>query len=252
MYNRKFALASAPHRQNFDESSLHRQSLKRRVLLVEDHPITRCGLRQLVNQQLSLRVCGEADCAEVAQSLCSELQPDAAIVDISLHSADGIKLTRWIRSCAPRTAVLILSMHDESVYAEESMRAGAQGFVTKSEAPEKVIAALERLLDGDTFFSPQVKQKMFCLMAQRKRQRSSFAIDTLSAREREVLRLTGDGYIPIEIADRLGLSRKTIDTYREHLRRKLGFEASDALIRYAIQWRAAVDENKGATLTKTP
>jgi DNA-binding NarL/FixJ family response regulator len=214
---------------------------KRRVLLVDDHPITRYGLRQLVNQHLSLEVCGEADTAEVAADMTRELQPDAAIVDISLPATNGIELTKTIRCCAPDTAVLILTMHDESHYAEESMRAGARGFLMKSEAPEKLIVALERLLCGDTYFSSAVKQKMLHVLAQRKRRCTDFAIDALSARELEVLRLMGDGYTPIEIADRLGLSRKTIDTYREHLRRKLGVDESDDLVRYAIQWRRAAD-----------
>jgi DNA-binding NarL/FixJ family response regulator len=214
---------------------------KRLVLLVDDHPITRRGLRQLVNQQLNLEVCGEADCAEAAEELSRELQPDAAIVDISLHAKSGIELTKTIRHYAPATAVLILTMHDESLYAEESMRAGAQGYLMKTEAPEKLVTALERLLRGDTYFSSRVKQKMLHVLRQRKRRPSDFAIDALSAREREVLRLTGDGYTPTEIAEKLGLSRKTIDTYREHLRRKLGIDDSNELIRYAVQWRAAAD-----------
>jgi DNA-binding NarL/FixJ family response regulator len=214
---------------------------KRRVLLVDDHPITRCGLRQLVNQQLNLEVCGEANNAEIAAGMSRELQPDAAIVDISLPVTNGIELTKTIRCCAPETAVLILTMHDESLYAEESMRAGAQGYLMKSEAPEKLVTALERLLRGDTYFSSAVKQKMLHVMAQRKRRRPDFPIDALSARELEVLRLMGDGYTALEIAERLGLSRKTIDTYREHLRRKLGIDDSNDLIRYAIQRRRAAD-----------
>lgn len=219
------------------------------MLLVEDHPITRCGLRQLVNQQLNLEICGEADCAEIAADMSRELQPDAAIVDISLPTTNGIELTKTIRCCAPTTAVLILTMHDEALYAEESMRAGARGFLMKTEAPEKLVTALERLLCGDTYFSSGVKTKMIHVLAQRKRRRSDFSIDALSARELEVLRLMGDGYMPIEIADQLGLSRKTIDTYREHLRRKLGIEDSSDLVRYAIQWRRAAETaSAGAVL----
>lgn len=219
------------------------------MLLVEDHPITRCGLRQLVNQQLNLEICGEADCAEIAADMSRELQPDAAIVDISLPTTNGIELTKTIRCCAPTTAVLILTMHDEALYAEESMRAGARGFLMKTEAPEKLVTALERLLCGDTYFSSGVKTKMIHVLAQRKRRRSDFSIDALSARELEVLRLMGDGYMPIEIADQLGLSRKTIDTYREHLRRKLGIEDSSDLVRYAIQWRRVAETaSAGAVL----
>jgi DNA-binding NarL/FixJ family response regulator len=212
---------------------------KRRVLLVDDHPITRRGVRQLVDQQLNMEVCGEADCAEAAADLSRDLQPDAAIVDIALRAQSGIELTKTIRCCAPSTAVLILTMHDETLFAEESMRAGAQGYLMKSEAPEKLVTALQRLLRGDTYFSARVKQKMLHVLTQRKRRRTDFAIDALSVRELEVLRLMGDGYTALEVAARLGLSRKTIDTYREHLRHKLGIEDGNELLRYAIQWRRA-------------
>lgn len=211
------------------------------MLLVDDHPITRKGVRQLVNQQLNLEICGEADSAEAAVEMVGELHPDAAIVDIGLPSSSGIELTKTIRCCAPQTAVLILTMHDEALYAEESMRAGAQGFLMKCEAPEKIAIALEHVLRGETYFSTHVKQKMLHVLTQKRRGPSEFAIDTLSARELEVLRLMGDGYTPVEIAQRLQLSRKTIDTYREHLRRKLGFEDSNELVRYAIQWRRAAE-----------
>lgn len=222
---------------------------KWRVLLVDDHPISRCGVRQLVNQQLNLEVCGEADSAEAAMEMVGELHPEVAIVDISLPSTNGIELTKTIRCCAPQTAVLILTMHDEALYAEQSMRAGAQGFLMKCEASEKIAVALERVLRGDTYFSPQVKEKMLHVLTQKRRRHSEFAIDTLSARELEVLRLMGDGYTPVEIAQRLQLSRKTIDTYREHLRRKLGFEDSNELVRYAIQWRR---EAECGSLTSLP
>ena len=210
---------------------------KRRVLLVDDHPITRVGVRQLVNQQISLEVCGEADSAESAVELARVLQPDVAIVDISLPSADGIELTRTLRNCAPRIVILILSLHDEVLYAEESMRAGAQGYLAKTDASEKIAVALEHLLRGDTYFSRSVKQKMLHALTRKRRRAhaSDLAIDTLSAREREVLWMMGNGYNPVEIAGRLGLSRKTIDAYREHLRRKLGFDESGELSRYAIQ-----------------
>jgi DNA-binding NarL/FixJ family response regulator len=210
---------------------------KRRVLLVDDHPITRYGVRQLIDRQLNLEVCGEADSAESALELVKVLLPDAAIVDVSLPAGNGIELTRTIGRCSPQTAVLILTMHDDVLYAEESARAGAKGFLMKSEAPEKLAAALEHVLRGDTYFSPRVKEKMLHVLTRKRRRISGLPIDTLSAREREVLRFMGDGYTPIEIADRLGLSRKTVDAYREHLRHKLGIHNSSELLRYAIQWR---------------
>jgi DNA-binding NarL/FixJ family response regulator len=241
MYNRSFAVSDQPGHFTSSGAAPEPPRFKQRVLLVDDHPITRCGVRQLVNQQLNLEVCGEAASAGEAMALVEKLHPDAAIVDISLPATNGIELTKTIRCCAPGTAVLILTMHDENLYGEEVMRAGDQGLVMKCEAPDKVPIALEHILRGDTFFSPRVKQKMLHVLRQKRRRGSEFAIDTLSARELEVLRLMGDGYTPVEIAERLALSRKTIDTYREHLRRKLGFKNSNELVRYAIQWPRAAE-----------
>ena len=218
------------------ETALPTSSTKLKVLLVDDHPITRQGMRALVNQQLNLEVCGETDNAAQAVEWVAKLQPDLAIVDISLKTANGIELTKNIKAQAPNLPVLVVSMHDEALYAERALRAGAMGYVMKQDAGEKVVLAIQHLLRGEIFLSPRMKEKMLHRFVKKKREGMVFAIDTLSDREMEVFQLIGNGYSTRQIAEKLGLSSKTIDSYREHLKLKLGLESGAELARHAIQW----------------
>jgi DNA-binding NarL/FixJ family response regulator len=211
-------------------------STKLKVLLVDDHPITRQGLKALVNQQPNLEVCGETDGAAQAIELLGKLQPDLVIVDVSLKTTNGIELTKNLKAHAPNLPILVVSMHDEALYAERALRAGAMGYVMKQEAGEKVALALQHLLRGDIFLSPRMKEKMLHRFVNKKREGMVFAIDTLSDREMEVFQLIGNGYSTRQIAQKLGLSSKTIDSYREHLKLKLGLESGAELVRHAIQW----------------
>jgi len=211
-------------------------SNKLKVLLVDDHPITRQGMKALVNQQPNLDVCGEADNAAYAIELVGRLQPDLAIVDIALKTTNGIELTKNIKVHAPNLPVLIVSMHDEGLYAERALRAGAMGYLMKQEASEKIIAAIQRLLQGEIYLSDKIKEKMLHRFVNKKGEGMVFSIDTLSDREMEVFQLIGNGYSTRQIAQKLNLSSKTIDSYREHLKLKLNLESGAELVRHAIQW----------------
>jgi DNA-binding NarL/FixJ family response regulator len=209
---------------------------KTKVLIVDDHPITRQGMKALINQQLNLEVCGETDNAAHAVELVSKLQPDLAIVDISLKTTNGIELTKNIKAQAPNLPILVVSMHDEALYAERALRAGAMGYVMKQDAGEKVATAIEHLLRGEIYLSAKMKEKMLHRFVNKKSDGMVFAIDTLSDREMEVFHLIGNGYSTRQIAQKLNLSSKTIDSYREHLKLKLGLDSGAELVRYAIQW----------------
>jgi DNA-binding NarL/FixJ family response regulator len=185
-------------------------STKMKVLIVDDHPITRQGMKALINQQLNLEVCGEADNAAQAIDMVGKLQPNLPI--------------------------LVVSMHDEALYAERALRAGAMGYVMKQDAGEKVATAIEHLLRGEIYLSAKMKEKMLHRFVNKKSDGMVFAIDTLSDREMEVFHLIGNGYSTRQIAQKLNLSSKTIDSYREHLKLKLSLDSGAELVRYAIQW----------------
>lgn len=212
---------------------------KLKILIVDDHPITRQGLKALVNQQLRLEVCGEADNAPEAIALVEQLNPALAMVDIGLKTTNGIELTKELKIRAPHVPVLVVSMHDEALYAERALRAGAMGYVMKQEVGEKIATAIEHVLRGEIFLSPKMKEKMLHRFVNKKGDSLVFGIDMLSDREMEVFQLIGDGYSTREIAQRLSLSPKTIDSYREHLKLKLGLSTGAELIRHAIQWGRA-------------
>ena len=219
-----------------EETSTETSNAKLRVLLVDDHPITRQGLKALVNQQLNLEVCAETDNAAHAVELLTTCEPDLAIVDVSLKATNGIELTKNLKAQAPNLPILVVSMHDEALYAERALRAGAMGYVMKQEAGEKVALALQHLLRGEIFLSDRMKEKMLHRFVNHKREGMVFSIDTLSDREMEVFQLIGNGYGTRQIAQKLGLSSKTIDSYREHLKQKLGLATGADLVRHAIQW----------------
>jgi DNA-binding NarL/FixJ family response regulator len=211
-------------------------AVRRRIFLVDDHPATRGGVRVLIDQDERLEVCGEADSAPVALQLIQKLNPDLAVVDITLKTTSGIELMKNVKALLPDLPVLIMSMHDESLYAERSLRAGAKGYIMKSEASERILIAIHRVLDGEIYLSEAMKEKMLHRLVRSKKDEVVFTIDTLSDREMEVFQLIGNGYGTRQIAEKLHLSVKTIDSYREHLKLKLRLEKGSDLVRHAIQW----------------
>lgn len=223
-------------------------SQKKRILLVDDHPITRQGMKALIEQQLDLEVCGEADSAPHAVELFGKLAPDLAIVDVALKTSNGIELTKNLKAMSPTFPVLVVSMHDESLYAERAIRAGAMGYVMKQEAGEKIITAIRRLLQGEIYLNEKVKERMLQRFVN-KRGETQFSIDSLSDREMEVFQLIGNGYSTRQIAQKLNLSTKTIDSYREHLKIKLNLSSGTELVRYAIQWGRGEAADTGNSLS---
>jgi len=217
-------------------------SAKHRILLVDDHPITRQGVAVLINQEEDLEVIGEADSAPAAIALLQKQPADLAIIDITLKTTNGIELMKHIRVLAPDMPVLVMSMHDEGVYAERAMRAGARGYIMKQEASSRVLTAIRTVLSGELHLSDRMKERMLHRLVSNRKEEVRFSIDTLSDREMEVFQLIGDGFSTRQVASKLNLSVKTIDSYREHLKLKLQLESGKDLVRYAIQWM------KGATM----
>lgn len=208
---------------------------KKRVLIVDDHPIFRAGLNGLVNLEAELTVCGEANDAKQAMQAVEKLHPDLVLLDMSLPGKGGLELLKDIRAIAPQTPVLIISMHDETLYAERVIKAGGRGYIMKQEGPEKIVQAVRKVLSGGISVSERIAAQILDAMSGGKSGTSS-SVSTLTDREFEVYRLLGQGKEPHEIARTLHLSIKTVDTHRGNIRIKLGLKNSTELIHYAVRW----------------
>lgn len=209
---------------------------RREILIVDDHPIVRQGLTQLIDQEPDLSVCGQVANAPDAMSAIENLHPDLAVVDIALRETSGMELIKDIKLRHPSLPVLTLSMHDEAIYAERALRAGAKGYIMKQEATERVVTAIRRVLAGEIYLSEDMAAKMVGKMVGRVADKGVSVVERLSDRELEVFRLVGEGYGTREMAEKLHLSIKTIETYRAHIKDKLGLEDANELLRSAIQW----------------
>ncbi len=205
-----------------------------RVLIVDDHPIVRQGLRRLIDQEEDLSVCGEAEDVKEARDAIQALSPDAVILDISLKNSDGVDLLKELRIRRLKTPVLVLSMHDESIYAERLLSAGANGYIMKQEASDRFLAALREVLSGGIYVSDAVRSKIANSAA------TEDVVDDpiarLSNRELQVFNLIGQGLSTREIADKLNLSVKTIESHRLTIKEKLNIDSATQLVRYAVRW----------------
>src|SRR6202049_4280814 len=190
---------------------------KKTVFLVDDHPIVRQGLTLLINQESDLAVCGEAEEMHTAVVAILAARPDILIVDISLNGPDGLELLKNIRIKVPRLPVLILSMHDESVYAERALRVGANGYIMKQEATEKVLVALRRILSGEIYVSEKIANSMLQHYVRGANPSEASSVSELTDRELEVFRLIGEGHGTRQIAEALHLSIKTVESYQAHI-----------------------------------
>jgi DNA-binding NarL/FixJ family response regulator len=213
-----------------------------KVLVVDDHPIVRQGLTQLIGQESDIYVCGEAEDAPAALEAIEKLQPHIALVDISLRETNGIELIKDIKIRYPRLPVLVLSMHQESFYAERVLRAGARGYVTKEEATEKVIAAIRHVLAGQVYLSDRMASKMLSKLVEGRPGTDGMSIERLSDRELEVFEFIGHGLTTRQISQRLNRSIKTIESHRANIKRKLKLQNATELLQYAVQW---VQSEKG-------
>jgi DNA-binding NarL/FixJ family response regulator len=222
---------------SFNYKSQNQAAVKKsRILVVDDHPIVRQGLALLINQEADLVVCGEAEEATGAMHVLASSRPDILIVDISLNGPDGIDLLKNIRSVHPTLPVLILSMHDESIYAERALRAGANGYIMKQEATEKVLVALRRILGGEIYVSDRIANKMLKHYITGSGTPRNSSIADLSDRELEVFRLIGEGHGTRQIAEELHISIKTVESYQAHIKEKLSLRSARELMQHAIQW----------------
>ncbi|MGA2645776.1 MAG: response regulator transcription factor [Candidatus Sulfotelmatobacter sp.] len=209
---------------------------RKRILVVDDHPIVRQGLALLINREPDLVVCGEAEEAMGAMHVLASARPDVLIVDISLNGPDGLDLLKTIRTTHPTLPVLILSMHDESIYAERALRAGANGYIMKQEATEKVLVAVRRILSREIYVSDRIANKMLKHYITGSGTLRNSSIADLSDRELEVFRLIGEGHGTRQIAEELHLSIKTVESYQAHIKEKLSLRSSRELMQHAIQW----------------
>ena len=205
------------------------------VLLVDDHSVMRQGLAALINAEPDLHVCGEADGVRPALEVMQATRPHVALVDISLNGGDGLELIKLMRTHHPDVLAVVLSMHDESVYAERALRAGARGYIRKVEAADRVLAGLRRVLGGDVFVSDRVAADLLNRVSG-KSDPGVASVDRLSDRELQVLRSIGAGMSSREVAEKLFISVKTVEAHREHIKQKLNLANSTELLRYAIEF----------------
>ena len=210
---------------------------KQRLVLVDDHPIMREGFSQLVNNEPDLQVCGHAASAPSAMDLLDQLNPDLAIVDLSLNGTSGIEFIKNIHARRPQQRMLVLSMHDEALHGERALRAGARGYVMKSEPTAEILNAIREVLRGEVYLSKRLRSLVVerFLNGQNGVSGTS-SVERLSDRELEVFQLIGNGRKTRQIATQLHLSVKTVETYRAHIKEKLGLKDGMELVRYAIRW----------------
>jgi DNA-binding NarL/FixJ family response regulator len=205
-----------------------------KVLIVDDHELVRRGLVEMIEREGDLTVCGEAADAPAAMARLRDVEPDVVLADITLQQGDGLELVKQIQASYPKLRVLVVSMHDENLYAERAIRAGAMGFVSKNEPAEAIVEAIRTVLRGRVHVSAHLADRLLQRMTSKVPTPEETPLDTLSDREIEVLNLLGEGLSTREVAERLHLSTKTIHTYREHLKKKLGLKSASELIRYAV------------------
>jgi DNA-binding NarL/FixJ family response regulator len=213
----------------------------KRLLVVDDHPVFRHGICQYLSQFSEVVVCGEASNAQQALEAMRLHKPEVALLDVSMPGTNGIEVVKDMLAEQPALSILIISMHDESLYALRALRAGAKGYVMKQQVMENILVALRKVIGGGIYVSPQFTEKLIFKAIQGSEGDLGSPVDKLSDRELEVLQLFGRGKTTREIAEALRRSVKTIETHRMHIKEKLGFKEADELMKFAIEW-VAVDE----------
>ncbi len=218
--------------QKHDEDSI-------RIVVVDDHPLFRHGLVQLLNSEKSFTVCGEASSASEAMTVVRTQRPSMVIADLGLKGANGLELTKSLRAEFPKMPVLVLSMHDEPTYAVRSLRAGANGYVTKEEALSSVLVAVREVVNGRTYLSPGMASDVISNVVLNKTSPGGSPTDQLTDRELEILERIGKGEEVKAIAKALHLSPKTVETHRAHIKEKLNLSNARQVARFAVQWASA-------------
>jgi DNA-binding NarL/FixJ family response regulator len=209
---------------------------KRRVFLIDDHPVCRHGMSQIINSERDLVVCGEAESTEQALPVLRSTGAEAALVDISTQGANGIAAVKALHGEHPSVPILVVSMQDESVYALRALRAGAQGYITKRQGLNEFLGAVRKVLDGQIYLNPAFGEQLIAQLARGKERTPSEPLERLTDRELEVLQRVGSGQGTKEIAEDLGLSHKTVESHRLHIKEKLGLKNASDMVRFATKW----------------
>ena len=207
-----------------------------KILIVEDHEIFRLGIKELINHEPDMVVCGEAEDVDEARALIKDFQPDMVIIDITLKKSNGLDLIKDINTFNKSMKMLVLSMHDELLYAERSLQAGAQGYIMKQETSKSIVKAIRHILQGNIYVSDNIMGNLLNRVRTGQDTFEKSPVENLSDRELEVLRRIGQGRSTGEIAEEMNLSVSTISTYRERIKEKLQLKNSAELVRYAVHW----------------
>lgn len=208
-----------------------------RIYIVDDHPLVRQGLSQVINNEADMEICGEAEDSPQAMKGVGPANPDVIIVDISLRGNNGLELIKNLKAIHENIRILVFSMHDESIYAQRALRAGAKAFVMKKESPAKVVEAIRRIITGEIYVSPSVADQVLHQIVNGPNNATSTSpIDRLTDRELEVVQLIGRGLSSREVAESLNLSVKTIESHRAHVKEKLNLRNATELVQFSVQW----------------
>ncbi|MHA3770603.1 response regulator [Verrucomicrobiota bacterium sgz303538] len=217
---------------------------RRRIFLVEDHPMMRDGLRRLIDGEPGLSCCGDAGSAETTLDAVARSKPDLLITDITLPGRSGLDLIKDIRAAFPEVQILVFSMHDEMFYAERALKAGARGYLMKEAGSEKMLEAIQRILAGEIAVSPRISAKILDIFSGQSPRSSNSPVEKLTDREFDVYRLIGQGKTTKEIADQLHLSHKTVAVHRGHIKEKLGLDSATELVHHAVRWVETQDSER--------
>lgn len=217
-----------------------KMSTKRRIMIVDDHPIVRQGLAEMIDQETDLVVCGQTPSAHEALQKIKDLNPDLVLLDISLADGHGIELLKDIKAQFPKLLVLILSMHDENIFGIRAFRAGAAGYVMKQAAPQEVVNAIRKILDGDVYVSDTLEKRLIHQFRGTKTTRTGSPLEDLTDRELQVFGLLGKGMTTRQVAEYLHLSIKTVESHRAKIKEKMNLKNSMELLQHAIHWNQAL------------
>jgi DNA-binding NarL/FixJ family response regulator len=209
---------------------------RKKILVVDDHPMTRYGVAQRIRSESNLEVCAEADSANAALAAVEKSSPDLVLADLSLGERSGMELIKDLHALHPKLPVLVFSMHNETLYAERALRAGASGYVMKSEGAEKLMEAIRGVLRGEIYLSPLMRERAVHRFASGPAAAMGSAAGALSDRELEVFELIGQGLGTRQIAQRIRVSTSTVETHRAHIKEKLDLRSATELVRAAVEW----------------
>jgi len=209
---------------------------RKKIVVVDDHPIVRRGFAFLINQETDMEVSGEAEDTGKALEIIDRIKPDLAIIDITLKDSNGMDLIKELKKTRPSLPILVVSIHDELLFAERALRAGARGYIMKQEADEKMIEAIHRVLEGGIYLSRAMSERVLAILAEGRPRDPAALMDSLSDRELAAFQLIGQGYETRQIAEMLQVAVKTVDTYRTRIKRKLNLGNASQLVQYAVEW----------------